>query len=137
MRDRSWSLGVFLLVAGAGCGSEIESAAPPAEGPTPSGALATGGSPHGLALGDDRVCWTDQARGSVRCVAKAGGTPWSVAEDQPEPSGIALDGDGVYWTDAATGAVMGASPGGAAQTLAEGLDAPRAPCARGGGLYGN
>src|SRR5579863_3844116 len=93
MRARSWSLGVVLLLVGAGCGSEVESTVPPAEGTPSPVALATGGSPYALVLGDDRVCWTDQTRGWVGCVAKVGGTPWSVAEDQPGPIGIALVGD--------------------------------------------
>jgi hypothetical protein len=128
---------------GAG-GSAVADAA---RGPVAS-ALVTGGAPRGLVVGDDRVCWTDTAAGTVQCVAKAGGAPWTVAGGQPGPSGIGLAvrdeppsagvlaHDTVYWANEGGGTVMAAPPGGGLVTLASNLAHPRALVASMGPLCG-
>jgi hypothetical protein len=61
--------------------------------------------PRRLALGADRVYWTNASDGSVMTVAKTGGETTVVARGQAEPWGIAADAAGVYWVNHADGTV--------------------------------
>jgi hypothetical protein len=152
---------MWFLLGAAGCGGTVQQAEMDGTStgghvvavPKPAGhaaaaaALASGGAPHGLVVGDDRVCWTDPAGGAVRCVAKSGGDAWTVADGLPGPSGIsisrgdappswgAITHDTVYWTDEVDGTVMAATPAGVRSMIAANLDHPRAVVANAGDIY--
>lgn len=62
--------------------------------------LATGEQgPTVLALDGTDVFWASASAGTIRRVAKIGGSPSSIATEAGAPNAIAADRDGVYWTN--------------------------------------
>jgi hypothetical protein len=60
--------------------------------------LADGqGRARGVAVDDLYVYWTDGDQGSVKRVAKAGGSTSVLVSDQDSPSGIVVDATHMYW----------------------------------------
>ena len=74
---------------------------------------------EGIAIDEDYVYFTDfSTSGTVQKVAKAGGTPITLATNQVMPAGIAVDSTSVYWVNVGnsgyavpgTGSVMRLTP---------------------------
>jgi len=76
---------------------------------------------RGLAVDLTTVYFSDQARGTIERVDKAGGNGGVLASDQDAPYGVAVSGEHVYWSNFVDdGAVMRVSiEGGEAMLVAE------------------
>ena len=100
----------------------------------PGAPLAIGEmSPVALVLSDETVFWATAgagaATGTIRSVAKSGGTPTTLVEGVASPRRIATDGAFVYWTEQGSGGATGAlkrisRAGGKSDTLADKQVAP-------------
>lgn len=91
--------------------------------------LATSAHPTSIGVDPNFVYWSDDD-GSIRRVAKNGGTPTTLVSGVAGPQAIAVDGSNVYFAalGAADGGVVGQTPldGGTTITLATGQDTPNA-----------
>jgi hypothetical protein len=102
-------------------------------------------APHAIVADEERIYWLEYDKLGVDCSSTgtvrsqpvtAGATTSIVAEKQNAPNALALDGGNLYWSNAglfcnvsavANGSIARAPvAGGAAQTLADGILAPRA-----------
>ena len=100
-----------------------------------------------LAVSPTAVFWTNNCDGcSVLSVPIGGGSPTTIATEQPSPYGLAVDGNHVYWTVGTTGpnsvssATMGAlmratTSGGSVTTLASNLQTPSAVVVGSGSVF--
>jgi hypothetical protein len=100
--------------------------------------LATGVTPHGLAVDPASAYLTEQAGGlagnSVMRIPLDGAAPVTLQSNLPSPQAIAVDSTGIYWTDypytnpaGSNGTVLMAPlDGGAAHVLATGQSSPKA-----------
>jgi hypothetical protein len=63
-------------------------------------------APTAIALTATHVLWTNGGDGTVRRVAKTGGTPETIASQQDDPAAIAADDAGIYWLNRRPGTVV-------------------------------
>jgi len=71
-----------------------------------TGILASGlDSPKGIVVDSTNVYWAEATTGTIKRVARGGGTVATLANGLSYPWGIAVDSTNVYWTDQLAGTV--------------------------------
>ena len=82
--------------------------------------------PHGIALGIDKMYWTDVVKGTIHQADLNGQNREVLVTGLDEPRGIALTaGSKIYWTDSGTGKIQAAGlDGSQVEDIVSGLDHP-------------
>ena len=82
--------------------------------------------PHGIALGIDKMYWTDAVKGTIHQADLNGQNREVLVTGLDEPRGIALTaGSKIYWTDSGTGKIQAAGlDGSQVEDIVTGLDHP-------------
>ena len=82
--------------------------------------------PHGIALGIDKMYWTDVVKGTIHQADLNGQNREVLVTGLDEPRGIALTaGSKIYWTDSGTGKIQAAGlDGSQVEDIVTGLDHP-------------
>ena len=84
--------------------------------------------PHGIALGIDKMYWTDSVKGTIHQADLNGQNREVLITGLDEPRGIALTaGSKIYWADSGTGKIQAAGlDGSQIEDIVIGLDHPYA-----------